>query len=312
MEPRNQEPGTPSPPNRFLDPNVLAKITRLDLRARHIVEGFIAGQHRSPYHGFAVEFASHREYVPGDEIRHIDWKVWSKTDRLYIKEHEEETNLNCTIVMDCSRSMEYGGVGGSKFDYAATLAASLTFLLQRQQDAVGLVTFDTQVRQNLPPRTHSRHLKLILQELAQVSLENATDTSAAFQQLAEQIRKRSLVILISDLLVDVPILLNTLNHFRYRRHEMIVFHVLHQDELTFPFQLNTRFRGLENETEIMTQPRALRRSYLDAMGRFLKKIRAACTSSGIDYVQLSTADPLDAALARYLAFRQRSVRASGT
>lgn len=297
---------------KYLDPKVLDKISRLDVRARLVVEGFITGMHRSPYHGFAVEFATHREYVPGDEIKHIDWKVWSKTDRFYIKEYEEETNLKCTILLDCSKSMRYGedeteALG--KFDYAATLSASLAYLLQQQQDAVGLVTFDNDIRLNLPASTHPSHLKLLMHELQQSSPDNRSDVSDVFHRLAEQIRKRGLIVLVSDLFVDKEVLLESLRHFRHRRHEVVVFHVLHDHELTFPFSDNTLFKGLEVDQELLTEPRALRKSYLETLDEFLHDVRKVCSSCGIDYVQMNTKDSLDAALSAYLAFRMRTMRA---
>ena len=296
---------------RFLDPKVIEKIKRLDVRARLVVDGFITGMHKSPYHGFAVEFASHREYVPGDEIKHIDWKVWSKTDRLYIKEYEEETNLRCTIVMDCSKSMAYGEDGADgmgKFDYAATLSACLAYLLQHQADKVGLVMFDTAIRRNLPASTNPAHMKLLLHELDAAKPDEKTDVGDVFHRLADQIGKRGLVVLVSDLFVDPSQLLQSLRHFRHRRHEVVVFHVMHDHELTFPFQDNTLFRGLEDELELLTEPRALRKSYLEAVDRFKTEVRRACATAGADYVPLSSKDPLDAALSSYLAFRQRVVR----
>src|SRR5688572_21664789 len=240
----------------YLDSKTLDRIKRLDVRARLVVEGFITGQHRSPYHGFAVEFATHREYAPGDDIRHIDWKVWSKTDRLYIKEYEEETNLKCTIMLDASKSMRYGGSphpgplpggegGWSKFDYAATGAASLAYLLQQQQDAVGLVTFNTKVMKNLPPSSHPNHLKLMLHELQETQPDDKTDMAHVFPELARQTRRRGMIVLFSDLFLDLPTLAESLKQFRLRRHEVILFHVMHDDELTFPFQDNTLFKGLE-------------------------------------------------------------------
>lgn len=296
---------------RYLDPKVIEKIKRLDVRARLVVEGFITGMHKSPYHGFAVEFASHREYVPGDEIKHVDWKVWSKTDRLYIKEYEEETNLRCTIVLDCSKSMAYGEDGDDglgKFDYAATLAACLAHLLQHQGDRVGLVTFDTAIRRNLPASTNPAHMKLMLHELDSARPDEKTDVGEVFHRLADQIGKRGLVVLVSDLFVDPAQLSQSLRHFRHRRHEVVVFHVMHDHELTFPFQDNTLFRGMEQDIELLTEPRALRRSYLEAVDRFKGEVRRACSMSGADYVPLSSKDPLDAALASYLSFRQRIVR----
>ncbi len=297
--------------HKYLDAKTIERIKRLDVRARLVVEGFITGQHRSPYHGFAVEFAGHREYAPGDEIKHIDWKVWSKTDRLYIKQYEKETNLKCTILLDCSKSMRYGehAEGSlSKFDYAATAAASLAYLLQQQQDSVGLVTFNTKVRRNLPARSHPSHLKLLLHELQETSPDDRTDLSSVFSDLASQIRKRGMVVLFSDLFVDLDTLAEMLQQFRLRKHEVIVFHVMHDHELTFPFSDNTLFRGLEVDLELHTEPRALRKTYLEVVDRFLDKARKLCAGSGIDYVLMSTKDPLDAVLSGYLTFRQRTRR----
>jgi len=297
-------------PRRFLDPKVLATITRLELRARSVVEGYISGLHKSPYHGFSVEFASHREYVPGDDTRHIDWKVWARADRYTIKQYEEETNLTCTLLLDCSRSMRYGDPrhGLTKFDYAATVAASLAYLLQQQQDAVGLVTFDVALRRHLPPASHPGHLKAILHELANTQPDERTDVADIFHRLAEEIRRRGLVVLISDLFVDLDALRRALQHFRHRRHEVVVLHVMHHHELEFPFQDNVLFRGLECGRQVLTEPRALRRAYLGAVERFVARARRLCADNGIDHVLLSTRQPLDAALSAYLAFRRRTVR----
>jgi uncharacterized protein (DUF58 family) len=293
----------------YLDAKTVDRVKRLDIRARLVVEGFLTGQHESPYNGFAVEFATHREYAWGDDIKHIDWKVWSKTDRYYIKEYEEETNLKCTILLDCSKSMRYGEKEGwSKFDYAATASASLAYLLQQQQDAVGLVTFNTEIQKNLPASGHPSHLKLMLHELENTEPDDRTDVGDVFAGLANQIRRRGLVVLVSDLFVDPQVLAESLQRFRLRRHEVVVFHVMHDDELTFPFQENTLFRGLEMQAELHTEPRALRRSYIEAVERFLEQVRKNCASAGIDYVLMSTKDPLDAALASYLAFRQKTRR----
>ena len=278
----------------------------MDVRARLVVEGFITGQHRSPYNGFAVEFATHREYAPGDDLRHIDWKVWSKTDRFYIKEYEEETNLKCTILLDCSKSMRYGEKQGwSKFDYSSTAAASLAYLMQQQQDAVGMVFFSDKIDRALKTSSHPSHLKLMLHELEQLSPDDKTDVNEVFQSLANQIRQRGMVILISDLFLDPKQLGQSLQQFRLRRHEVIVFHVMHSDELTFPFQENTLFRGLENDLQLHTEPRALRATYLEEVDRYMKEVRKVCASSGIDHVLLDTSKPLDAALSGYLSFRQK-------
>ena len=303
---------TQDPARRYLDPKVLNRIARLDVRARTVVEGFISGLHKSPYQGYSVEFATHREYVPGDEVKHIDWKVWARADRYYVKQYEEETNLRSTLLLDASRSMRYGTGDRagrmSKFEYAATVAASLAYLLQQQQDAVGLVTFDTDVRRSLPPSSHPSHLKLLLHELAETEPDRRTDVSDAFHRLAEQIATRGLLVLISDLFLDLDALRRTLQHFRHRRHEVVVFHVMHEDELEFPFQDNTLFRGLEIDREILTEPRALRRAYLEAVAGYLERVRRLAATHGVDYMLMSTADPLDAALASYLAFRQRTAR----
>jgi uncharacterized protein (DUF58 family) len=305
----------------YLDPKTLDRVKRLDVRARLVVEGFITGQHRSPYHGFAVEFATHREYAPGDDIRHIDWKVWSKTDRLYIKEYEEETNLKCTMLVDASKSMRYGGASQpgtqpnrdsnwSKFDYAATAAASLGYMLQQQQDAVGLVTFNTKVQKNLPASSHPNHLKLMLHELEQTQVDDKTDVAQVFPELARQIRRRGMIVLFSDLFLPIPTLAESLKQFRLRRHEVIVFHVMHDDELTFPFQDNTLFRGLEVPVQLHTEPRALRRAYLDAVETFQAEVRKTCAGAGVDYVLMNTKEPLDAVLGSYLTFRTKIRRSA--
>ena len=294
---------------RYLDPKTLDKIKRLDVRARLVVEGFITGQHRSPYNGFAIEFAAHREYSPGDDLRHIDWKVWSKTDRLYIKEYEEETNLKCHLIVDCSKSMRYGEkTGWSKFDYAATAAASLGYLMQQQQDSVGMVLFSNQIDKNFKASSHPSHLKLLLHELEQTEPDNVTDVSDPFLALASQIRKRGMVMLFSDLFLDPDDLGKALSQFRLRRHEVVVFHVMHHDELDFPFQDNTLFKGMEVEAELHTEPRALRRSYLEAVENYMVRVKKVCAVAGIDHVLLDTSKPLDGVLTSYLNFRAKSRR----
>lgn len=293
----------------YLDPQTLDKIKRLDVRARLVVEGFITGQHRSPYNGFAIEFAAHREYAPGDDLRHIDWKVWSKTDRLYIKEYEEETNLKCHLLVDCSKSMRYGEKSGwSKFDYAATAAASLAYMMQQQQDSVGMVLFSNKIIKNLRASSHPSHLKLILHELEQTQPDNQTDIADPFFVLASQIRQRGMVMLFSDLFLPPEQLAKSLAQFRLRRHEVVVFHVMHRDELEFPFQDNTLFRGMEMDAELHTEPRALRIAYLDAVESFLAEVKKVCAAAGVDHVMLDTAKPLSAVLSSYLSYRMKSRR----
>ena len=294
---------------KYLDAKTLDKIKRLDVRARLVVEGFITGQHRSPYNGFAIEFAAHREYAPGDDLRHIDWKVWSKTDRLYIKEYEEETNLKCHLIVDCSKSMRYGeNDGWSKFDYAATAAASVAYMMQQQQDSVGMVLFSNKIDKNFKSSTHPSHLKMLFHELEQVEPDNTTDISDPFLALAGQIRQRGLVVLFSDLFIDPDELGKSLQQFRLRRHEVVVFHVMHHDELEFPFQENTLFRGIEVDAELHTEPRALRKSYLEAVQSYMAKVKKVCATAGIDHVLLDTSKPLDGVLSSYLNFRAKSRR----
>ncbi|MGK0184365.1 MAG: hypothetical protein ACI9R3_000131 [Verrucomicrobiales bacterium] len=298
-------------PESYLDPEVLDRIKRLEMRARMVVEGFITGMHRSPYNGFAIEFAGHREYAPGDELKHIDWKVWSKTDRLYIKEYEEETNLKCTLIIDASKSMAYGSPGWSKFDYAATAAASMAHLLQQQQDAVGLVTFNNKVKDILPASSRSNHLRQLVHTLEQLEPTDATDVSDVFVSLAGQIRQRGIVAIFSDLLVDEDTLKDALQQFRLRKHDVILFHIMHTDELSFPFDENTRFIGLEDiEDEIEADPRALQQAYLDEVENFLKSTRKTCAAIGVDYRLVNTSQPLDAVLTEYLSFRKQTTRKS--
>jgi len=290
----------------YLDPEVLGGIRRIDVRARLVVEGYITGMHKSPFNGVAIEFASHREYVPGDEIKHIDWKLWSRTDRLYIKEYEEETNLRCTIILDGSKSMAYGEKkdgGMSKYDYAATAAASLVHLLSRQQDTVGLVTFTDKITANIPPSSSSAHLKKLVHQMTVLQPAEATDFDGVFPDLAAQIPRRGLIVIFSDLFADLGHLKSALQQFRLRKHDVVLFHVMHDDEINFPFAENTKFVGLEVDEELQTDPRALRESYLKVVGEFQDQVRKECSRQGIDYLLLNTKDRLDAVLNKYLAFR---------
>lgn len=302
-------PSDPLPPESLLDPDTIDRLRRLEMRARSTVDGFMTGRHRSPYNGFAVEFATHRSYSPGDDLRHIDWKVWSKTDRLYVKEYEEETNLQCTLLVDCSRSMRYGAAAGdSKYDHAAAAAASLAYLLARQQDAVGLATFHREVVLHLPPSAHPAHFKQLLHALATTRPDERTDVADVFARLARQVPRRGVVALISDLLMPLDDFARAVAQFRLRRHELIVFQVLHSDELRFPFEDLTLFQGLETDGRLQTEPRALRKSYLEALERHLAGVRKTCAAAGVDHLLLDTSQSLEAALAGYLHFRQRARR----
>jgi len=288
---------------KYLDPKVLNKITRLDLKARHIVEGFVAGMHKSPYHGFSVEFAEHREYAPGDDLKHLDWKVFGRTDRLYVKEYELETNLRSHILLDTSESMEYRSGETSKLELACFVAASMAYLILRQQDSVGVVSFDKEVRQFVPASSSMGHMSSVLGTLAQASARHKTDIGSVFNALAERFRNRSLVIVVSDLFDRPEAILKALQHFRHKRHDVIVFHVLDEYELTFPFQRMTLFEGLEEYPKILVDPRALRKAYLEEVNGFCETIRKGCVRQSIDYVRISTDQPLDFVLARYLAGR---------
>jgi uncharacterized protein (DUF58 family) len=297
---------------QYLDPKVLAKISRLDLQARLVVEGFIAGMHKSPFHGFSVEFASHREYSPGDDTRHIDWKVQAKTDRYYIKQYEEETNLKATFLLDASESMHYARSDGlSKYRYAACTVASLAFLLTRQQDASGLAVFDETLRSYTPAAASSSQIKRLIHEMDIQKPREKTSLEEICHTVAEKIPRRGLVCLVSDLFGDVEGVIRGLQHFRHYGHEVVVLHIMDEDELTFPFQGNTMFRGLEEMGRILTEPRSLREGYLEAVGEFVRRVKRTCVSHHMDYKLISTADHLDAALLTFLAARAAAVRKAG-
>jgi uncharacterized protein (DUF58 family) len=297
---------------RFLDPKVLNRVSRLDLRARLIVEGYVAGRHRSPYRGFSVEFAEHREYTSGDDLRYLDWKVYGKSDRLYVKQYEEETNLVATVCLDVSSSMRYESSAKdtlSKADYAATVAASLAYLVIHQQDAAGLVLFDDGVRDMLPSGSQPVHLQRMLARIAEFKGGPRTDLGRALGEVADTIRRRGLVIVVSDLLDDPEKVLAGLRRLRSRRHDVVVFHVLDRDESTFPFDRMTRFEGIEDPApELLCDPPALKRAYLQALEEFRRTVRAGCLGERIDYVPLDTGTSLDVALSGYLARRASAVR----
>ena len=293
-------------PRRFLHPETIARISRLDLRARQVVEGFISGMHRSPFFGHSVEFIQHREYVPGDDLRHLDWKVWSKTDRFYVKQYEEETNLRATLIVDVSESMRYGRGPLDKYAYGCTIAACLGYLLLRQQDAVGLVTFDDAVRQSVPARSQQTHIDAIVQGLHTSRPREKTNIEKTLRRIAETVQNRSMIILISDLLVDRAPLFRGLEILRHGRHDILVFHVMDDDELNFPFAGTTCFRGMEQLPQLICDPRALRDGYLKALGEYLVEVRRGCARLGIDYALVRTSDYLDAVLSKYLHQRMAS------
>lgn len=288
---------------KFLHPEVVARIARLELRARHIVEGFLSGIHRSPHFGQSVEFLQHREYVPGDDLRHVDWKVWAKQDRLYVKQFEEDTNLRTTLLVDVSGSMQYGSGPLTKYEYGCTVAASLAYMLLRQQDAVGCVSFDEHVRSTIPTRSKRNHLDAIVKALMVEVPRDKTDLYKIFRQVAEEYPRRGMMILISDLLSDRQELVRGLKLLRKRGHDVMVFHVMDDDELDFPFKGSTRFEGLEGSETIRCNPRSLRDGYLSALQEFLAEIRRGCSNSICDYDLIRTSQPLSAVLAAYLSNR---------
>jgi uncharacterized protein (DUF58 family) len=290
-------------PRRFLDPATIARIGRLDLRARQVVEGFISGMHKSPFFGQSVEFVQHREYVPGDDIRHMDWKVWSRTERFYLKQFEAETNLRATLVVDTSESMLYGNGPMNKYEYACTAAACLGYLIIRQQDSAGLVSFGFDVRQALPARSNQTQIDGMARALATSKPAEKTDIQKVLARVAETVPSRGVVILFSDLLTDREPIFKGLEMLRHRRHDVVVFHILDDDELTFPFGGMTRFEGLEELPHLFCDPKALRDSYLEVLEEYLTEVRRGCTRLGVDYFLIRTSDYLDAVLSRFLFAR---------
>ncbi|REK09432.1 MAG: DUF58 domain-containing protein [Planctomycetota bacterium] len=293
---------------RFLHPEAIGRITRLDLRARHIVEGFLAGIHRSPYFGQSVEFLQHREYVPGDELRHIDWKVWAKQDRYYVKQFEEDTNLRATLLVDVSGSMQFGEGELTKYEYGCTIAACLTYLMLRQQDSVGCVAFDEAIRAKVPQLTKRSHLNTVIAALDTSEPREKTDVAAILRGAAESYPRRGVMILVSDLLVDRDELFRGLRLLRQKGHDVIVFHVMDDQELDFEFSGPVRFENLEVDEHLACNPRALREGYLQALGAFLDEVRRGCARDGVDYVLVRTSEPLDGVLASFLTSRRKMLR----
>jgi uncharacterized protein (DUF58 family) len=288
---------------RFLHPETIRRISRLDLRAQHVVEGFLSGLHHSPYFGQSVEFRQHRQYAWGDDLRYVDWKVWARHNRYVVKQFEEDTNLRATMVVDVSGSMRYGAAAMTKFEYAATVAACLAYLLLRQQDAVGCMSFDETARVVVPQRTRRNHIDSVVQALSVSEPRNKTDLYQVLRAVAEAFPRRGVVALVSDLLVPREGLVRGLRLLRSRGHDVMVFHVLDDDELDFSFSGPTRFEALEDAGRLSCNPRALREGYLAALAAYLEEVRRGCAGLGADYVLLRTSQPLDAALAAFLTHR---------
>jgi uncharacterized protein (DUF58 family) len=296
-------------PSRFLHPATIAKIEKLDMRAKQVVEGFLAGQHKSPFFGQSVEFVQHREYVPGDDIRHLDWKVLSKTGKYYVKQFEAETTFRAALVVDTSESMQYGDGPLNKYEYASTAAACLAYLIVKQQDSAGVTSFGWDVKQALPPKSSERHLHAITQTLHQTAPGQKTDLYKALQRVAETLPSRGVVCVFSDLLTDREPIFKGLEILRHRRHDVSVFHILDDHELSFPFNGMTKFEGLEELPHLFCDPKALRDGYLEALEEYLVEVRRGCVRLGIDYNLIRTSDTMDAVLSRFL-FRRMGDRAS--
>lgn len=288
----------------LFDPTTLSRYGRLSLIARNVVAGFLSGIHKSPYKGFSVEFAEHRQYYPGDEIRHIDWRAYGKTDRYYIKEHEEETSLHAHLLIDASGSMAYRGASISKFQYAQYLAASLAYLMLHQRDAVGLVTHDSAVRSMLPPRSTSKQLLQILTTLEKTAPGGETKLAPIWDRLASQLRGRGMIVIFSDCFDQVNHLIHALRHLRHRRHEILLFHILAREEIEFPFTRRTQFRHLEVANQLrMIDPAAVRSAYRQNFDAFCQTLRMQASNLQIDYQLMCTDEPVDRALGAYLVKR---------
>lgn len=290
---------------RYLDPAVVARLGTIDLKARTIVEGFLTGLHRSPYKGFSVEFAEYRQYIPGDDLATLDWKVYARSDRHFVKKFEEETNLTCHLLLDVSGSMAYGSGGITKLQYGSYLTAALAYLMHRQRDSFGLIAFDDSISALLPASARSGHLRAVLLALERLKVGAGTDVAKPLHDLAAAVRKRGLVVLVSDLLDDPTRVLDGLKHFRYRGTDVIVFHVLDPYELQFPFEQAARFRDMETADEVMAVPRSVRKGYLERMQGLIATYKRELGLVGIDYCLLDTSQPLELGLMSYLMTRRR-------
>jgi uncharacterized protein (DUF58 family) len=290
---------------KFFDPDGLSRLGNLELVARQVVEGFLTGRHRSPYHGFSVEYLDHRPYVPGDELRSLDWKILARTDKYHVKLFQDETNLRATILLDCSKSMAFQSGKMSKLQWGSYLAAALTHLLLRQNDAVGLVLFDRTVRTYLPPKARQTQFRRVLDLLEPEPAANDTDVGAVLHDVAERVRRRGLVVVISDLIDDVDKVASGLQHFRHNGHEVLVFHVMDDAELTFPYDRLTRFKDMEGAGRVVANAKTLRNRYLLRIQQFLEGVKAACFERDISYLLANTNEGYDQFLAAYLEKRGR-------
>ncbi len=320
---------------KYLDPSVVARLSNMELKAKMVVEGFIAGLHKSPYHGFSVEFAEHRQYMPGDDLKHLDWKLLGKTDRYYIKRFEEETNLKSYFLLDISRSMNFSSAGSglslsrkklfkkvfsknennipvsgaslTKLEYASYLAASLAYLMLLQRDAISLTTYDTQIRTYIPPHSTKANLQLILKTLSKINSINETGTAKCLNEIADKVKRRGLIIIFSDFFDEQKDVINALKHFRYNKNEVILFQILDPVELTFLEGSPVTLKDMETHEEMFSQPFAMQKAYQDAIREFIEKYKTECIKNNIDYTLLSTSTPFDTALLSYLNKRKKLI-----
>ncbi len=290
----------------ILDPSIIPKINSLELRAKLVVEGFMVGLHKSPYHGFSVEFIQHRPYMQGDSLKNVDWKVYGKTEKFFIKQYEEETNLRSYILLDKSRSMLFSsGNNVSKLDYAVTLVAALSYLMMKQQDAVGLTLYSDKIDLYLPPKATRAYLQEILKNLANIKASEKTNTAKCLSSVAEKINRKGLVIIISDFLDDVDSIVQSVKHFRYKKNDVIVFQILDPIERSFAFGKEAIFKDMETEEELTTQPYQILKAYKQAMDEFIGKIKKECLNSNIDYYLVDTSTPFDKVLLSYIQKRSK-------
>jgi uncharacterized protein (DUF58 family) len=290
----------------YLDPSFISKLNSLELKARLVVEGFMVGLHKSPYHGFSVEFSEHRAYMQGDNLKDVDWKVFAKTEKYFIKQYEEETNLRSYVFLDTSNSMAYNSASNiSKLDYSITLAAALSYLMIHQQDAVGLTLYSERINKFLPPKSSRAYLQVILKNLVNVQASEKTNTAESLSEGAEKLKRKGLVVIISDFFDDINSVLKALKHFSYKKNEVIVFQILDPMEKTFSFGKDAIFKDLETGDEITTQPYQIQKAYREAMKEFTNRIKTECLNSNIDYNLIETSDPYDKALLRYIQKREK-------
>ena len=291
--------------SNLLSNESLSNLENLHIKAKKVVEGFIVGLHRSPYHGFSVEFSDHRPYGLGDEVRHIDWKLWGKTDRFFVKRYEEETNLKAHLLIDCSQSMSYGSNNSNKLEYAKILGASLSYMLIKNQDAVGLYAFDSNVKKIIQPKSTKGHLSTILSEIEKLEAANKTNIAKAIHECADKTHKKGLVIVISDLLDDEHKILTSLKHLLYKGHEVIVFHILDNQEINLDFNDRVKFVDLENKHTIIADTRQLNKIYKKKISKFIDFYKKNCFKKKIDYVNITTNQSLDIALSEYIMKRKK-------